>query len=73
MMSDRNQRADERVSPAVMIDTKAHDSPESARGGHTLAIIESCHRIVKKDGSLSGARACAASFRAANCVVRRAV
>lgn len=72
-MSDRNQRADERVSPAVMINTKADDGSDTARGGHTRAIIESCHRIVKEDGSLSGARACAASFRAASCMVRRAV
>ncbi|MDB5487679.1 MAG: hypothetical protein JWQ58_1394 [Reyranella sp.] len=72
-MSDRIQRADERVSPAVVIDTKADDGVAAGRGGHTLAIIESCHRIVKKDGSLSGARSCAASFGAAGRATRRAV
>jgi hypothetical protein len=33
--------------------------------GNTLAIVDSWHRVVKKDGSLCGARACAASVRAA--------
>jgi len=33
--------------------------------GNTLAIVDGCHRVVKKDGSLCGARACAASARAA--------
>ena len=26
--------------------------------GNTLAIVDGCHRVVKKDGSLCGARAC---------------
>jgi hypothetical protein len=44
------------------------DTPHEAReadGANTLAIVSSCHRIVRKDGSLSGARACAACLRAA--------
>ena len=38
---------------------------EEPQGSRTAAIIGTINRLVKKDGSLSGGRACAASARAA--------
>jgi hypothetical protein len=44
----------------------AHRDARDAKAGNTLAILSSSYRVVKKDGLLSGARACAASLRAAS-------
>ena len=63
-MSNRIRRADDVVSFDGVIDTNADFTTETSRTGHTLDIVALCYRIVKKDGSMSGARACAASFRA---------
>jgi hypothetical protein len=38
----------------------------SDRPATTLAIVDGCYRVIRADGSLSGARACAASRQAAS-------
>jgi hypothetical protein len=52
-----------------VVDHSKMRAPLDARGartGNTLAILSGSYRVVKKDGSLSGARACAASMRDAS-------
>ena len=45
---------------------RAPRGAHEVKTGNTLAILSASYRVVKKDGSLSGARACAASMRDAS-------
>lgn len=63
-MSDRIRHAAIQ-SPLDTFAAAKKDTPREADGANTLAIVSSCYRIVRKDGSVSGARACAASLHAA--------
>jgi hypothetical protein len=62
-MSNRSRDAGVRVVLDDIVYTVAQQQPQTA---HTLAIVASINRLVKRDGSLSGGRACLASVRAAS-------
>jgi hypothetical protein len=62
-MSNRSRNAGVRVVLGDIVYTVAQQQPQTA---HTLAIVASINRLVKRDGSLSGGRACLASVRAAS-------
>jgi hypothetical protein len=61
-MSNRSRDAGVRVLLGDIVYTVVQGQPQTAR---TLAIVASINRLVKRDGSLSGGRACLASVRAA--------
>ena len=61
-MSNRSRDAGVRVVLGDIVYT-VQGQPQTA---HTLAIVASINRLVKRDGSLAGGRACLASVRAAS-------
>jgi hypothetical protein len=64
-MSNRSRDAGARavLDDIVYTAVQQQQQPQTA---HTLAIVASINRLVKRDGSLSGGRACLASVRAAS-------
>ena len=62
-MSNRSRDAGVRVVLDDIVYTVAQGQPQTAR---TFVIVASINRLVKRDGSLSGGRACLASVRAAS-------
>ncbi len=65
-MSDRTRRADELKSFGELIAAAARSADNTAEAnGNTLAVLASNHRVVLKDGRISGGRACALSVRVA--------
>jgi hypothetical protein len=65
-MSNRIERADEHISLGELIETTTHQAEAPAETkGNTLVILASNHRVVLKNGRISGGRACALSARAA--------
>jgi hypothetical protein len=62
-MSNRSRDAGVGVVLDDIAYTVAQQQPQTA---HTLAIVASINRLVKRDGALSGGRACLASMRAAS-------
>ena len=72
-MSDRTRHTDDLALLGGTADMTPHGDTGLANSGNALALIEACHRVVKKDGSMAGARACAASFRATGYVIRARV
>ena len=50
----------------VVLDDIAYTVQQQPHTARTLAIVVAINRLVKRDGSLSGGRACLASVRAAD-------
>ena len=66
-MSDRIRYADDQKNVAELIAAAGPQVADKATtGGYTLAILASSHRIVMKNGRVSGGRACALSARTAS-------
>jgi hypothetical protein len=65
-MSNRSEHADKHMSLGELIEATTHqvDGSQDAKG-QTLAVLTSTHRVVLKNGRVSGGRACALSVRAA--------
>jgi hypothetical protein len=63
-MSNRSRDAGVRVVLDDIGYTVLQEQPQ--KNARTLAIVASINRLVKRDGSLSGGRACFASVRAAS-------
>jgi hypothetical protein len=68
-MSNRSRDAGARVVLDEIVYT-VQQQPHTAR---TLAIVAAINRLVKRDGSLSGGRACLASVRAADRCVQPSI
>jgi hypothetical protein len=64
-MSDRTGRADQGKGFDAVVTTAGHAGAVPETSGHTMAVLASNHRVVLKNGRVSGGRACALSVRVA--------
>jgi hypothetical protein len=68
-MSNRSRDA----GVPVVLDDIAYTVQQQPHTARALAIVAAINRLVKRDGSLSGSRACLASVRAADLRVQPSI